>query len=231
MREPVQRTWSHYAMWALYYKWEKQRDVVSLLAREMNQTVRCNASLALHPSRLLELPYAELAVFGRCTGAIKYLGRSLYAASLLPALRLFRRPQFLLLRTERVLSTPPAQLLDTLSRFTGLGTSVYREPGLHTHPNLTTHHTTNGQPAQGHVPKRCYPSSTEALAKQHATFLADSSGAAEARAFDGMRAELARFFAPFNAALVAELGSSWGDDEALWEHERTRHPTGSTRRL
>ena len=55
MREPVQRTWSHYAMWALYYKWEKQRDVVSLLAREMNQTVRCNASLALHPSRLLEL--------------------------------------------------------------------------------------------------------------------------------------------------------------------------------
>ena len=143
MREPVQRTWSHYAMMALYYKWEKQRDVVSLLAREMNQTVRCNASLALHPSRLLELPYAELAVFGRCTGAIKYLGRSLYAASLLPALRLFRRPQFLLLRTERVLSTPPAQLLDTLSRFTGLGTSVYREPGLHTHPNLTTHHTTN----------------------------------------------------------------------------------------
>ena len=39
-------------------------------------------------------------------------------------------------------------------------------------------------------------------------------GFPEARAFDGMRAELARFFAPFNAALVAELGSSWGDDEA-----------------
>ena len=91
MREPVQRTWSHYAMMALYYKWERQRDVTALMGREINQTVRCNASLALQPRLLLELPYEELAIFGKCVGSIKYLGKSLYAASLLPALRLFRR--------------------------------------------------------------------------------------------------------------------------------------------
>ena len=166
---------------------------------------------------------------------IKYLGKALYAASLLPALRLFRRPQFLLLRTEKLLAALPAQLLDMLSRFTGLGTSVYREPRggeptLQPHPTLTARGASSARRVPNMVPKKCVPSSPEALAKAYATFIADASGAAEARAFDGMRDyELGRFFAPFNAALVAELGSSWGDDEALWQQERTRHTTGSRR--
>eukprot|EP00908_Phaeocystis_cordata_P001396 Transcript_11476.p2 GENE.Transcript_11476~~Transcript_11476.p2 ORF type:complete len:221 (-),score=37.90 Transcript_11476:97-759(-) len=124
MREPMARAFSEWRMFALKYRWERDRNFTSVMARKAAGLRRCDPSLFRAPRRLRALSTEVLARYiRRCFGggrAMQYLATSLYAVCIEHALRLFGREQFLFLRYEDLEGMTPTTLIQLLARFTGL---------------------------------------------------------------------------------------------------------------
>ena len=123
---------------------------------------------------------------------------------MLPLLRLFRREQFLFLRTERVLQMRAEAIVDMIASFAGLATA-------NSSLQIALEHAHRRKP---NFHRACTPATRERLDSMHNEFM--SPNASVRRAFDGMRGTLGRFFAPFNAVLAAELGPEWAASNPLW---------------
>ena len=129
MREPAARAFSEWRMFALKYKWDRDGNFSSAMARAAARLRDCDPSLYGAPQRLRALRTKPLARYLRkCFGggrAMQYLATSLYAVCIEHALRLFRREQFLFLRYEDVRRMKPGALIALFSRFTGLSAPVH----------------------------------------------------------------------------------------------------------
>ena len=118
------RAFSEWNMFALKYKWERDTNFSSAMARKAAGLRRCDPALFGNTSAVRALSTAALARYlRRCFGggrAMQYLTTSLYAVCIEYGLRLFEREQFLFLRYEDLKRMQPRAIMRLVARFTGL---------------------------------------------------------------------------------------------------------------
>ena len=125
-REPLERAFSEWSMFALSWEWDRTLNSKNFSARmeEQVEGLRvCNETLFRNTALLQSLPDAELFSYvGKCFGAkaMEYVGNSLYSPCLLMAQRIFPAEQFHVIRYEDLYTARPAEIVSKLAAFTGL---------------------------------------------------------------------------------------------------------------
>ena len=125
-REPLERAFSEWSMFALSWEWDRTLNSKNFSARmeeQVESLKACNETLFRNTELLQSLPDAELFSYvGKCFGAkaMEYVGNSLYAPCLLMAQRIFPAEQFHVMRYEDLYTARPAEMVSKLAAFTGL---------------------------------------------------------------------------------------------------------------
>lgn len=123
VRDPVDRAYSE---WAMTNRWGDKMHVGGTFGAHAREQVRLLEACVGGRMRALvrgEMGDAEFSrVYERCIDAdyYAYVKNSLYGLHLRNWLRYFRAEAFLLLETERMAHTPPAELLRRIASFVGL---------------------------------------------------------------------------------------------------------------
>jgi len=126
LREPLERAFSEWSMFALSWEWDRTVNAHNFSTRMEEQVEElrlCNETLFRNTALLESLSDEEL--FGyvdKCFGAraMEYMGNSLYSPCLLMAQRIFPKEQFHVLRYEDLYTSRPQDMVKEIAQFTGL---------------------------------------------------------------------------------------------------------------
>jgi hypothetical protein len=195
-REPLERAFSEWSMFALSWEWDKTIHAKNFSARMEDQVEElrlCNKTLFRNTELLSSLPDDELFGYvGKCFGAraMEYVGNSLYSPCLLMAKRIFQPDQFHVIRYEDLYTARPAEMVSKIAAFTGLHLDEVAV-GASTQDNGPCHFNMAGQ-----GPMHMSTDDEENKVELHAS-----------------EASLAYFFRPYNELLtrLARPDFGWSD--------------------